>query len=90
MIVKAKVFPKSKMNLVERAMMEAEILSVVVRVTVAPERGEANKAVIKMLAKFLDVNQSSVELINGHKCRNKVFRVNNVGHEFMKKILLIG
>ncbi len=89
MIIKAKVFPKSKMNLVEKAMIEDGELSLVVRVTAVPENGNANKAVIKILAKFLDVNQSWIELIRGQTCRNKIFRVSNVNQEFFKKILLI-
>lgn len=89
MIVKVKVFPKSKINVVEQVMMENKELSLVVRVTAAPDKSEANKVVMKMIAKFLDVNQSSVELIRGQRCRNKVFRVENLSQEFLNKIVLI-
>lgn len=77
MIVNAKVFPKSKMNLIEKPTIINNELSIIIRVTAIPDRGEANSAVIKILAKFLGINQSSIELIKGHRCRNKVFRVTN-------------
>jgi uncharacterized protein YggU (UPF0235/DUF167 family) len=89
MIVKAKVVPKSKINLIEQAIVDNGELSMVIRVTAIPDKGAANSAVIKLLAKFLDINQSSVDLIKGYKCRNKVFRVTNVRQEFLNKILLI-
>lgn len=89
MIVKAKVFPKSKVNLIEQAIVDNGQLSMVIRVTAIPEKGTANSAVIKLLAKFLDINQASIELIKGHRCRNKVFRVTNISQEVLNKILLI-
>ena len=89
MICKAKVFPKSNVNLIEQLMLENGQLSMVIRVTAIADKGQANSAVIKLLAKFLDINQSSIELIRGYTCRNKVFRVINVSQEFLNKILLI-
>ena len=86
MIVKVKVFPKSKINLIECLMIDNGELSLVVRVTAVPDKGEANNNVIKMISKFLNVSQSSIALIKGHRCRQKVFRVDNVSKESLKKI----
>lgn len=41
------------------------------RVTAAPEKGRANKALIKLLAKSLSVAQNELELVAGGKERNK-------------------
>jgi hypothetical protein len=46
-----------------------------VRVTAAPEAGQANRAVIELLAETLGVPRSSVELVRGAVSRDKLFRV---------------
>jgi uncharacterized protein (TIGR00251 family) len=46
-----------------------------VRVTAAPEAGQANQAVIDLLAAALGVPRSSVELVKGAKSRDKLVRV---------------
>jgi uncharacterized protein (TIGR00251 family) len=46
-----------------------------VRVTAAPEAGQANQAVIDLLAGALGVPRSSVELVRGAKSRDKLVRV---------------
>ena len=46
-----------------------------VRVTAAPEGGEANRAVIALLAEALGVAPSRVELVRGAASRDKLFRV---------------
>jgi uncharacterized protein (TIGR00251 family) len=49
-----------------------------VRVTAAPEAGEANRAVTDLLAAALDVPRSSVELVRGGASRDKLFRVRDL------------
>ena len=49
--------------------------SVRVRVTAAPEGGEANRAVIALLAERLAVAPSRIELVRGAASRDKLFRV---------------
>ena len=44
-------------------------------VTVVPENGKANAAVIKLLAKALGVAKSRLTLIRGETARDKVFRL---------------
>ncbi len=46
-----------------------------IRVTVAPEDGKANKAVTKLLAKALRLPPSRLTLLRGATDRDKVFRV---------------
>lgn len=47
----------------------------VIRVTVPPEDGKANKAVTKLLAKALRIAPSRLTLVQGASGRDKVFRV---------------
>jgi len=44
-------------------------------VTVLPEDGKANKAVIKLIAKHLGVPQSLISIVQGKKGRSKVLEV---------------
>lgn len=46
-----------------------------VRVTAAPDGGEANRAVTGLLAAALGVPPSSLELVRGAAARDKLFRV---------------
>ncbi len=46
-----------------------------VRVTAAPVEGRANEVLLKFLAKELGVTPSSVELIRGHRSREKLIRI---------------
>ena len=40
-----------------------------------PEKGEANKEIIKKLSKYFDVNKSKVKIIAGEKSRKKLVEV---------------
>jgi uncharacterized protein (TIGR00251 family) len=49
-----------------------------VRVTAAPERGRANEAVLEQLASILEVSRADVDLVAGHRSRDKVAVVRDV------------
>ena len=51
---------------------------ITVRVTAAPESGKANDAVVALLAKRLGVPKRSVQIVRGHKSRDK--RISIDGH----------
>ena len=44
---------------------------ITVRVTAPPESGKANDAVVSLLAKRLGVPKRSVQIVRGHKSRDK-------------------
>ncbi len=44
-------------------------------VTTAPEKGKANKELVKMLAKELDISKQSIELISGATTHYKKFYI---------------
>ncbi len=50
-------------------------------VTQAPERGKANKAIVEVLAKWLGVRRSQIELISGETASQKKFLIREVGRE---------
>lgn len=46
-----------------------------VRVTAQANRGKANKAAIKLLARFFGVKASQVRIVKGEKSRDKIIQV---------------
>ncbi len=48
------------------------------RVTAAPQDGNANQAVVKLLAKRLGLPRSSVVLVRGAKSRDKVVEISGL------------
>ncbi len=49
-----------------------------VRVTAAPVEGEANEAVLKVLAKALGLRRSQLSIERGHTSRRKLVRVSGL------------
>ena len=61
-----------------------------VKVTAAPEKGKANKAVVKMLAKALGVAPSDIEVVRGETDRNKTLQIAGPADELSRRIATIG
>ena len=68
---KVRVQPKSARN--EIVGLHDDALKV--KLTAPPVDGAANKACVAFLAKTLGVSKSSLEIVSGHKDRNKVVSV---------------
>ncbi|MEK7620553.1 MAG: DUF167 domain-containing protein [Patescibacteria group bacterium] len=71
MIITAHVKPGARQNSLE--WLDED--TVKISVTVAPEKGKANKAVIELLAEELGVAKSTIELIRGGTARMKQFKI---------------
>lgn len=70
MKIKVKVTPNSKIEEVSR-----DGDRFIVRVKEPPKGGKANKAVIKLLAEYFKVPQSSVRFVSGLGSKNKVIEI---------------
>lgn len=46
-----------------------------VRVTAAPVQGKANEALLRLMAKEFGVPLSSIEIVRGHRSREKILRI---------------
>ena len=66
-----KVIPKSSQSKIEKM----EDGSYKVWVTVVPERGKANQAVVKLLSKYFKVAKSQIEIVGGKTAREKIVDV---------------
>ena len=71
MLVKVRVFPKSKIN----EIIKKSENSFDVKVKEKPERGLANGAVIGVLASYFKIPTSRIRMVKGAKQRNKIFEV---------------
>jgi len=74
MLIKVKVFPGSKK---EKIIKKSED-SFEVRVKEKPERGLANRGVIRILSACFEIPESRVRLIRGFKKRNKIFKITKI------------
>ena len=68
-----RVQPRASRNAVE---IDGERITV--RVTAAPESGKANDAVVALLAKRLGIAKRSVQIVRGHKSRDKRIRIEGI------------
>jgi len=73
MLIKVKVFPNSKK---EEVIKKSED-SFEVKVKAKPEKGMANKEVVKVLSVYFKIPESKIKLIKGFKKRNKIFKIGN-------------
>lgn len=67
MIINVRVTPRARQNKIVESDGVLRIYT-----TSAPADGDANTAVIKMLAKHLDVPKTSIKIIRGETSRDKV------------------
>jgi len=74
MLIKVKVFPNSKK---EEVIKRSED-SFEVKVKAKPEKGMANKEVVKLLSVYFKIPESKIRLIKGFKERNKIFEIKDL------------
>jgi len=71
MFLKVKVFPNSKKEeIIKKSEDEFEI-----KIKEKAERGEANKRVKEVLARYLNISEEKLILIRGARQRNKIFKI---------------
>ena len=59
-----------------------------VRVSAPPVKGKANKELIALLSKILDISRNKICIIRGHVNRNKVISIDGLNQdEVMKRLI---
>jgi len=84
--IKVRVQPKSSRNQVDGFQDGA----LRVRVTAAPTEGQANAAVIAIIAKTLGVSKSRLEIIRGYSSRDKVVSVDTLTEQEVQRKIEVG
>ena len=86
--IKVRVVPKSSSNQIEGwEKDEKGNDELKVRVTAAPEKGTANKAVIDILSKSFKVGKSKVVLQHGETSRHKKFLLTGITRKGIEELL---
>ena len=75
MLIRVKVFPNSKEQLIEKKGDGFEIW-----VKEKPIQGQANQAVIDALADYFKCPRRNIKLIKGFRQRNKLFEINGLNY----------
>lgn len=70
-----RVTPKAKSERIKQEISEDGRVYYKVYVTVAPEDGKANKAVIKLLAEAFDIPKSALTITHGLTNRDKTIQI---------------
>ena len=73
MLIKVKVVPDAD----EVSITKKKDDEYKVKVKAEPKRGEANKAVTRVLASYLSLDKSDIRLVKGGKQRSKIFKIPN-------------
>ena len=81
-VLAVKAFPGAKGNAIRK-----ENDFVKVYVTQIPEKGKANEAIRKQIAKFLNLRTSQVELLRGETSSQKTFLLRHVSVEEVQNSL---
>jgi|AntAceMinimDraft_16_1070373.scaffolds.fasta_scaffold29664_3 L-threonylcarbamoyladenylate synthase len=82
MFIKVKVFPKSK----KTSVIQKSNNSFEIRIKSKPERGEANKEVMRALAVFFNIRLNQIRLIKGKKQRNKIFELPSIPNQIERAV----
>ena len=82
-VVSVKVQPNSSRNRVAGEYAD----QIKIAVTVAPEKGKANKAVIKLFAKWLGIKSLDIQIISGETSSDKELFIRNITEEDLNKLV---
>ena len=78
--VRLRLTPSGRANRIDGVAAEADGAShFKAQVTAAPEKGKANQALVKMLAKEWGVAKSDIEVVQGQTARNKTLLIRGDG-----------
>lgn len=67
-----KIFVKVKAKAKRKYLEQIDETHFEIAVNEPAEQGKANQAVIKVLAEYLDVSRSQLEIISGRKAKQKI------------------
>ena len=82
-VLSVKVQPNSSRNRVVGKYAD----QIKIAVTVAPEKGKANKAVIKLFAKWLGIKSLDIQIISGETSSDKELFIRNITEEDLNKLV---
>ncbi|HSF79761.1 MAG TPA: DUF167 domain-containing protein [Anaerolineales bacterium] len=85
--IAVRVIPRASKNEVVEVLDDG---TVKIRLTSPPVEGKANQTLIKFLSGLLGLPQSKIEIVAGHKGRNKLITILGLDAETVERRLLSG
>lgn len=70
MIIHAKIIPHAKEN---KIIKEKDVYKI--WINASPQKGEANRALIKFLSQYFKVRKNEIIIIKGEKSRDKIIKI---------------
>ena len=84
--VRVRLSPKASANRITGVMETPEGLTLKVLVTAQPEKGKANAALVKLVAKQLGIKKGQIDLVSGRTSRNKILKFKGDGPTLRKQL----
>ena len=75
MYLRIKVIPKSSKNEISEIIKDEEGQTIKIRIKAAPEKGKANKELIKFLSKEFSIPKQNIEIISGKTSQLKLLKI---------------
>lgn len=72
MLITIHATPNAKENTIDGILEDGQLH---IRTTATPERGKANDAIVKMIAKHFKIPKSCISLVKGKNARKKVISI---------------
>jgi hypothetical protein len=88
-VVRIALIPKAGANRIDGVIDRPDGAALKVRVTAVPEKGKANAALIKLLAKSLGIAGGRLSLISGAKDRQKRLLIANGDTDLQQRLDII-
>ncbi|NGX34905.1 MAG: hypothetical protein K1060chlam1_01265, partial [Candidatus Anoxychlamydiales bacterium] len=82
MNIKVKIIPKSKVNQIIG--FKEDTLKI--RIKASPEKGKANKELIRFIAKRLSISQSRISILSGHTSRIKKLSIEGISKKDLTQV----
>lgn len=73
-----KIFLKAKTKAKEKKLIKIDETHYSISINSLPEKGKANKEIIKTLAKYFDIRISKINIVSGEKSKNKIIEITNI------------
>lgn len=70
-----KIFVKVKTKAKIKKLVKIDKTHYVVSISSPPEKGKANKEIIKTLARYFDTTISKIKIISGEKSKEKIIKI---------------
>lgn len=58
-----------------------------IAITAAPEKGKANKAIVKLLSRLLKIPKNSIKIVSGETSSRKIIEIEGVSSGLIKKLV---